>query len=1486
MANVKISQLPSLSTMTNVAQIPVVAGGVTYQITGANLQNYFVGTYGNANVVANLAALGTNPISTTGNITAGTLDAVDLVINRISSDDSSFVTIEDGVNVNGTISATGNISGNYFIGNGSLLTGISNTGNVTFSGETVIGTGTSNLISGLYLAPSSSSANASMYLRVRGNINDEPTHIHFDTGNNAYYNQFIGDDNKYIQLANTGNIIINSNDGGGNSAQWIFDAAGKITLPNGASLNDTSGDSVVFGQNAGLTSQAQHAVAIGINAGREYQGEDSIAIGYNAGYRDQQRGVAIGWNAGQGGQLYRSVSDAQGGSGPVTTYFPAQAPNPSRLYVASTTDIETNQRVFGNNIQANTVVTAVYPGEDRVDITPNYTAAMSEGDPLTFVGVVIGINDASNVVVGMRATGTDIPANTFVQNTGCSVVTLNQYPTAPLADSASIVFTVGQGFGATAVGYQAGSTFQGDDAVAVGRQAGHNSQNDKTVAVGGYAGYNIQGANAVAVGYNAGQGTQGINAVAVGYKAGQNTQGARAVAIGEDAGYNTQGEDAVAVGQKAGFASQGQMAIAIGNTAGYSGQAQEAVAIGYGAGLVSQQLSAVAIGANAASYNQGSTAVAIGQQAGNTSQGGAAVAVGVAAGYNNQQSDAVAIGSQTGYNYQGDSAVAIGSAAGQGPGYYAVYQSGSGTAITITPNEPYIKIGQRITGQYVPADTYVANIVGASLTLTQAITGTPAVDTVWTAWGQQGLGAVAIGSSAGYDFQGNSAVAIGNSSGSSNQSANAIAIGTQAGFSNQGSIAVAIGSYAGNTAQGNAAVAVGAGAGYGSQGNSAVAVGYSTGESLQGNFAVAIGAYAGTTSQGNNSIIINATGAALEQTTANTFTVAPVRNDVANIGNVMFYNATSKEITYGNVISVAGNITGGNITTAGVLKISGVSAYIDVSGTGYIQDAGMGEMQISTVAGKPLIINTNAGAYGWNFGTAGNLTLPNGGTLSGTGNITAGYFFGNGSQLTGITSSYGNANVVANLAALGSNPISTTGNISTGNIIVTGGFYDTGDHLVTSTAANANIVLTPTGTGITQNNGAFSASGNVTGGNLNAAGLSLSSNVVSALVSAANITTTANISGGNLIISGAIVDSAQLDIQTSAANANIVLTPNGTGNVNTGANVSVTGNITGGNILGGANVNATTHTGTTVSVTANVTGGNIIASTLAQTATLSATGVVTIGGTTQNVSVGTSQTTGTLILGGTSQTGFIQIGRSTASQALNLANGVTGTGNTKTVSIGENGAAGSTTTIAIGPVTATTAAGTATFNTATVVAIANTSGTALSVAGNITGGNILGGANVNATTHTGTTVSVSANVTGGNLITGALTSTASLSVTGNTATITTANISIGYLNIPQISLAANATAALVDSGKHFYSTTAGNLQITIPDNANVAFPVGTALSLVVQAAGNVLVVTQAGTTLYFAGNSTAGNRVVSTYGMATIMKVATNTWFINGTGVT
>jgi hypothetical protein len=90
---------------------------------------------------------------------------------------------------------------------------------------------------------------------------------------------------------------------------------------------------------------------------------------------------------------------------------------------------------------------------------------------------------------------------------------------------------------------------------------------------------------------------------------------------------------------------------------------------------------------------------------------------------------------------------------------------------------------------------------------------------------------------------------------------------------------------------------------------------------------------------------------------------------------------------------------------------------------------------------------------------------------------------------------------------------------------------------------------------------------------------------------------TGNITSGNLLLSGAIEDSGQLDIRTTASNGNIVLTPNGTGNVNTGANISVTGLVTAASVVGGI------ITGSSVSVTGNVAANN-----------LSAGNVVVVGG--------------------------------------------------------------------------------------------------------------------------------------------------------------------------------------------------------------------------------------------------------------------------------
>jgi len=107
-----------------------------------------------------------------------------------------------------------------------------------------------------------------------------------------------------------------------------------------------------------------------------------------------------------------------------------------------------------------------------------------------------------------------------------------------------------------------------------------------------------------------------------------------------------------------------------------------------------------------------------------------------------------------------------------------------------------------------------------------------------------------------------------------------------------------------------------------------------------------------------------------------------------------------------------------------------------------------------------------------------------------------------------------------------------------------------------------------------------SVTGNITGGNLLAAGLSLSGNVLSAINSTSNITTTANISGGNLLTGGLISATSTI---TSAANIT-------GGNLLTSGLISVTGNITGAANITGGNM----LTAGIISATGNITGGNVL----------------------------------------------------------------------------------------------------------------------------------------------------------------------------------------------------------------------------------------------------------------------------------------------------
>ena len=138
---------------------------------------------------------------------------------------------------------------------------------------------------------------------------------------------------------------------------------------------------------------------------------------------------------------------------------------------------------------------------------------------------------------------------------------------------------------------------------------------------------------------------------------------------------------------------------------------------------------------------------------------------------------------------------------------------------------------------------------------------------------------------------------------------------------------------------------------------------------------------------------------------------------------------------------------------------------------------------------------------------------------------------------------------------------------------------------------------------------------------------------------------------------------------------------------------------------------------------------------------------------------------------------------------------------------------------------------------------------------------------------------------GGNLAGGNYTITTTGNITAGNVVANVNGYSIGYREIPQIAFSANVTTALADSAKHYYSTSSANLTLTLANNAAVAYPVGTALTVVNQGTGNITLAPATGVSMYMAGNSTSSSRTLTTYGMATLMKVATDSWFLNGVGL-
>jgi len=483
-------------------------------------------------------------------------------------------------------------------------------------------------------------------------------------------------------------------------------------------------------------------------------------------------------------------------------------------------------------------------------------------------------------------------------------------------------------------------------------------------------------------------------------------------------------------------------------------------------------------------------------------------------------------------------------------------------------------------------------------------------------------------------------------------------------------------------------------------------------------------------------------------------------NPISTTGNItggyilgngsQLIGVTASNIGVLTTLSVTGSITGGNVLTGGLISATGT-----ITGSSHL--------------GSVVSVTANV--------TGGNVLT--GGLISATGNITGNYIFGNGSQLTGLPATYGNANVVANLAALGSNPISTTGNITSSYFIgngsaLTGITVAAGSQIINGTsnvtvANGANITLGVAGTTIVTVAstgeyvlGVVSVSGNVTGGNVLTAGLISSTGTItgSSLLGSV-VSVSANVTGGNVLTGGLV-----------SATSNVT-----GGNVLTGGLVSATGNVTGGNILTGGLISVTS----TITSAANITGGNVLTAGLISATGNGIFGNMSISGpggniTGANVISSTSLSSTANITGGNVLTGGVISATGTITSAANIIGGNVLTG---------------------GLVSAT---GTVTGSSIL--------GSVVSASANITGGNVLTAGLISATS----TITSAANITGGNVLTSGL-----ISATGN---VTGGNVNTGTVR--------NSNGALTistGSAGNINLNPAGNIVLANTYINSVAYPI-------------------------------------------------------------
>ena len=98
---------------------------------------------------------------------------------------------------------------------------------------------------------------------------------------------------------------------------------------------------------------------------------------------------------------------------------------------------------------------------------------------------------------------------------------------------------------------------------------------------------------------------------------------------------------------------------------------------------------------------------------------------------------------------------------------------------------------------------------------------------------------------------------------------------------------------------------------------------------------------------------------------------------------------------------------------------------------------------------------------------------------------------------------------------------------------------------------------------------------------------------------------------------------------------------------------------------------------------------------------------------------------------------------------------------------------------------------------------------------------------------------------------------------------------------------ANYTLVLADAIKHIYKSNTSAYAWTVPPNSAEAFPIGSTVTMYNGgSAGSITITRGIGVVIATAGTGTDSDKTLAPYGLATLLKISTDTWIINGVGLT